>query len=124
MIPMPVPSIDPFEVVAIDLVGPFLRSKKGFKYLLTLICLVSKYPEAEALRSMEAAEVTERLIDIILARHGLPHQILSDQGTQFAGSLVQGLCKHLGIQSITTSPFHPQANRSVERFHGTLIPML
>ncbi len=73
---------------------------------------------------MEAAEVTEMLIDIILARHGLPHQILSDQGTQFAGSLMQGLCKHLGIQSITTSPFHPQANRSVECFHGTLIPML
>ena len=122
MIPMPVLSV-PFEVVAIDLVGPFPRSRKGYKYLLTLLCLASKYPEAEPLRTMEATEVIQRLLDII-ARHGLSRQILSDQGTQFTGSLMKGLCKHLGIEAITTTPFHPQANGSVERFHGTLVPML
>ncbi len=67
---MPVLTI-PFEKVAIDLLGPFTRSRKGFKYLLTFICLASRYPEAEPLRTVEAAEVSERLLDIF-ARHGLP----------------------------------------------------
>ncbi len=30
----------------------------------------------------------------------------------------------LEIESITTTPYHPQSNGTVERFHGTLVPML
>ena len=122
MIPMPVLSV-PFEVVAIDLVGPFPRSRKGFKYLLTAICLASRYPEAELLRTVEAAEVVEKLVEI-LSRHGWPRQILSDQGSQFTGSLMKGLCARTGIETVQTTPFHPQTNGVVERFHGTLVPML
>ena len=35
----------PNGVMAFDLVGPFPRSKDGFKYVLTGICLHSKFPE-------------------------------------------------------------------------------
>ena len=122
MVPMPVLSV-PFEVVAIDLVGPFPRSRKGFKYLLTAICLASRYPEAELLRTVEAAEVVEKLVEI-LSWHGWPRQILSDQGSQFTGSLMKGLCARTGIETVQTTPFHPQTNGVVERFHGTLVPML
>ena len=108
MVQMPVVTM-PFEVVAIDLVGPFPRSRKGYKYLLMLICLACRYPEAEPLRTMEAAEVADHLLDIF-ARHGLPRRVLSDQGTQFTSFLMQGLCKRLGVESITTTPFHIQAN--------------
>ncbi len=101
---MPVLTI-PFEKVAIDLLGPFTRSRKGFKYLLTFICLASRYPESEPLRTtVEAAEVSERLLDI------------------FAGHGLQSVCKMLEIESITTTPYHPQSNGAVERFHGTLVP--
>ena len=122
MVPMPVLSV-PFEVVAIDLVGPFPRSRKGFKYLLTAICLASRYPEAELLSTVEAAEVVEKLVEI-LSRHGWPRQIFSDQGSQFTGSLMKGLCARTGIETVQTTPFHPQTNGVVERFHWTLVPML
>ncbi len=101
---MPVLTI-PFEKVAIDLLGPFTRSRKGFKYLLTFICLASRYPEAEPLRTVEAAEVSERLLNIF-TRHGLPRVILSDHGSQFTGALMQSVCKMLEIESITTNPYH------------------
>ena len=51
MVQMPVLSV-PFEVVAIELVGPFPRSRRGYKYLLTMVCLASRYPEAEILRTI------------------------------------------------------------------------
>ena len=41
---MPIHKV-PFENVAVDIVGPFPRSH-GFRYLLTYICLASRYPEA------------------------------------------------------------------------------
>ncbi len=70
---------EPFESVAVDLVGPFPRSKSGYKYLLTMICLASRYPEALPLKSITADEVAEGLVELF-CRHGVPRQLLSDQG--------------------------------------------
>ena len=90
---MPVHKI-PFENVAIDIVGPFPRSH-GYKCLLTYICLSSKYPEAIPLKQAMAKECAEALLDIF-ARNGVPLTLLSDQGTQFMGVLLQQLCLRLG----------------------------
>ncbi len=37
---------------------------------------------------------------------------------------MRGLCDNLGIDSVATSPYRPQSNWVVERFHGSLKPML
>ncbi len=60
----------------------------------------------------------------IFSRLGTPSTILHDQGTQFMGKLMKSLCQRLGIKQLNTTPYHPQSNGCVERFHGTLIPML
>ncbi len=36
----------PFESVAVDLVGPLPKGKRGAKYMFTYICLASRWPEA------------------------------------------------------------------------------
>ena len=51
-------------------------------------------------------------------------QLLSDQGSQFVGSLVTKLCQNLGVDKIKTTPYHPECNGVVERMHGTLGAML
>ena len=61
----------PFEKLAVDLVGPFPRSKLGMKYLLTGICLASRYPEAIPLRDISAATVAEGLVGMF-SRTGIP----------------------------------------------------
>ena len=114
---------EPFEKLAVDLVGPFPRSKLGMKYLLTGICLASRYPEAIPLRDISVATVAEGLVEMF-SRTGIPRVILSDQGAQFMGSVVQSLCGRLGVTHIKTSTYHPQSNGCLERFHGTLVPML
>ena len=111
-----------FEHVAIDIVGPFPRAL-SYKYLFTYICLSSKYPEAIPLKKATAAECAEALLEIF-SRNGVPVTLLSDQGSQFMGVLVTTLCKRLGISQLRTTPYHPQTNGSVERLHGTLVPMI
>ena len=49
----------PFENVAVDIVGHFPRSH-GFKYILTYICLASRYPEAIPLRQATAQRLCWR----------------------------------------------------------------
>ena len=68
---MPIHDI-PFNNVAIDIVGPFPRAK-GFKFLLTYICLASRYPEAIPMKSATAAECAECLMEIF-SRNGIPGQ--------------------------------------------------
>ena len=114
---------EPFEVMVVDLVGPFPLGKGGFRYLLTAICMASKWPEAIPLKRMTAMAVAEGLVEIF-AKTGIPLQLVSDQGTQFVGKVVKQLCKCLHIDKISTTPYHPEGNGVVERLHGTLVPML
>ncbi|KAL8567138.1 hypothetical protein ACOMHN_033040 [Nucella lapillus] len=114
----------PFHRVAIDLVGPISPvSEGGHRYILTLIDVATRYPEAVPLKDISSVDVAEALI-VIFSRLGFPREILSDQGTQFNSELMKQFHALCGCQGIKTSPYHPQANGTVERFHGTLKAML
>ena len=114
---------EPFEVLAFDLVGPFPKAKNGYRFVLTAICMGSKWPEAIPLKAQTARAVANGMLEIF-SRTGIPLQLLTDQGSQFLGSLVKHLCRDLGIDQIKTTPYHPECNGVVEHMHGTLVPML
>ena len=114
---------EPFEALAFDIVGPMPKGKGGYRFLLTAICMASKWPEAIPLRSIMAKAVAQGMMEIF-ARTGIPLQLLTDQRAQFVGSLVTKLCKDLNIDKIKTTPYHPECNGVVERMHGTLGAML
>ena len=114
---------EPFEVLAFDLVGPFPKAKNGYRFVLTAICMGSKWPEAIPLKAQTARAVASGMLEIF-SRTGIPLQLLTDQGSQFLGSLVRHLCKDLRIDQLKTAPYHPECNGVVERMHGTLVPML
>ncbi|XP_076035379.1 uncharacterized protein LOC143021655 [Oratosquilla oratoria] len=51
----PIPAIgEPFSKILIDVVGPLPPSKKGFKYILTIMCLATRFPEAISLKDTRA----------------------------------------------------------------------
>ena len=114
---------EPFEVIAIDLVGPIKAGKGGCTHLLTAICMATRWPEAIPLKSTTARAVATGLLDIF-SRTGIPLQLLSDQGAQFTGKVVEHLCEGLGIDQISSTPYHPEGNGVVERMHGPLCAML
>ena len=114
---------EPFEVLAMDLVGPFPKGKGGYTHLLTTICMSSKWPEIVPLKTITARAVADAMMTVF-ATTGIPLQLLTDQGSQFVGSLVGHLCKDLNIDKVKTAPYHPECNGVVERMHGTLGSML
>ena len=110
---------EPFEALAFDLVGPLPKAKGGFRFILTSICMATKWPEAIPLKSITARAVAQGMVDIF-ARTGIPLQLLTDQGSQFIGALVKQLCMALHIDKIQTTPYRPETNGVIERMHGTL----
>ena len=124
LIPLPVIST-PFTRMAFDLVGPLPRTKRGNKYILimTCMCLGSKYPEAIPLKQVDVETVAEEMLEVF-SRTGIPCEILTDQGSVFTGRLMKELCSVLGISHLKTSPYHPQTDGCLGRWHSSLKTML
>jgi hypothetical protein len=114
---------EPFSKIAIDIVGPLSRTKKGNKYILTVIDEGTRYPEAFPLPSIEAERIAQSLVQLF-SRVGVARVILSDQGSNFTSTLLKQLYEMLGVKGITTSPYRPQSNGKCERYNGTLKKVL
>ena len=120
----PLPCVgEPFHLVAFDLVGPIPKSVSGFRYILTMMDMFSKYPEAIPLKKVDNEAVLEGMLEIF-SRHGIPGTILTDQGSVFMSRLTKAVCQTLGIEQIRTSPYHPHSDGALERWHACLKGML
>lgn len=120
----PIPVLgDPFEHVLIDCVGPFKKSKSGNQFLLTVMCLATRFPEAIPLRKVTAPVVVKALVKFF-STFGLPKIVQSDQGTNFMSKLFKQVMQNLGITHRTSSAYHPESQGALERFHQTLKSML
>lgn len=103
----------------VDLVGP-LPTSQGMTYLFTIIDRFTRWPEAIPIPDAHASTCATALIHHWIARFGVPEEIVSDRGKQFTSTLWTECNKLLGIETHTTTAYHPQANGMVERFHRQL----
>jgi len=88
---MPIKATRPFEIVCVDIIGPIHTSKNGYKYILNCIDHFTSWAEAAPLKTITAEEVTKTFFDLIIARHGAPEKVLSDQGTQFTSNTFRAM---------------------------------
>jgi hypothetical protein len=109
-----------FSHLHVDLVGPLPTSAGGYTHLLTVLDRSTRGAEAIPLRSTSAESCATALIGSWVARFGVPEQITSDRGRQFCSSLWDALTHRLGVKMRFTTPYHPQSNGAVERFHRRL----
>ena len=90
--------------------------------MLVICDYATRYPEAIPLRCTDAHRVAEELI-VFFSRIGIPHEILSDQGSNFMYQLLKEIYRLLHIHPIRTTPYHPQTDGLVEHFNKTLKSM-
>ena len=69
----------PWDRVGMDILGPFLFSKKGNRYIVVAVDYVTKWVEAVALPVAEAMEVADFFVHEILLVHGAPSSLTTDQ---------------------------------------------
>ncbi|KAL5473231.1 hypothetical protein EMCRGX_G027688 [Ephydatia muelleri] len=122
LIPLPIMD-EPFQKIAMDIVGPLPRSSSGNQYVLVICDYATRYPEAVPMRAVDAESIAEELVKMF-ARVGIPGEILTDQGSNFTSQLLTEMYRLLHIRPIRTTPYHPQRDGLVERFNQTLKSML
>ncbi|CAB4000605.1 Retrovirus-related Pol poly from transposon [Paramuricea clavata] len=95
----------------IDFHGPLQTGQ----YILVILDCYSQFPEVEVLSSISAKSVIPKL-DAVFARHGVPSQVVSDNGQPFQGHQFNRYMTKMGIQHNTSTPLWPQGNAEVEAF--------
>jgi len=113
----------PFQRCHIDLIELPLTPSK-YRYTLVVKCALTKWIEMIPLRSKEAGEITEALFEHVFCRHGIIETIVSDNGTEFVNNTMKQFHELLLTKRLTTTPYNPQSNGSVEIFNRTLADML
>lgn len=63
-----------------DCVGPFPRTKSGSKFLLTIMCTATRFPEAIPMGKITAPSMVKALIKLF-SLFGLPKVLQSDPGS-------------------------------------------
>ena len=103
----------PWQVVGTD-----LFEIDGTHYLLT-VDYFSRYPEVKRLTTTTSAAVITALKEVF-ARHGIPEEVRSDNGPQFASQEFARFACSYEFRHITSSPRFPQSNGQVERMVQTI----
>ena len=120
----PIPAFEePFSRIMIDCVGPLPKTKRGNQYLLTIMCVSTRFPEAIPLQNIKAKTIVQALTKFFTLV-GLPKSIQSDQGSNFMSGLFQQVMHELGIKQYNLSAYHPESQGALERFHQTLKQMI
>jgi len=115
-------SESPWEIITIDLMGPYPKGFKGHTYILVVVDMLTKYVELCPLRSITSKVILDNLWKLF-GRWGLPRVILSDNGRQFCSNVYTEWCESLGIKPFYISPYHPQSNLT-ERYIQTIKGMI
>ena len=100
----------PWQRIHIDYAGPFME-----KSFLIVVDAHSKWAEVVEVPSTTTTK-TISVLRHLFATHGLPEQIVSDNGPQFTSSEFEEFTRKNGIVHTRSSPYHPAANGEAERF--------
>lgn len=104
----------PWQRVHLDFAGPF----QGSTFIIA-VDAYSKWPEVRVMNSTTVSKTLDVLRDWF-GSHGLPHQLVTDNGPQFVAQEFDKFCKSNGIKHVRSAPYHPASNGLVERFVQTL----
>ena len=110
----------PFARVALDFWGKVSPDIQGNKYILVCFDTYTPYVELYAVQTTSYEEIVKTFFTRFILRHGVPREIMTDNGPPFSGIFFEQLTQLLGSRNFFTPAHHPQSNGIVERFMNTL----
>uniref|UniRef100_A0A2N9EHJ1 Integrase catalytic domain-containing protein n=1 Tax=Fagus sylvatica TaxID=28930 RepID=A0A2N9EHJ1_FAGSY len=114
----------PFHTWGLDLIGPINPSSGGYIWILVATEYFSKWVEAIPLRKATGAAVANFIREHIITRFGIPHKIISDNGTPFVNKNVREVLEHYRVKHRRSTPYYPQGNGQAEATNRMLLRIL
>lgn len=82
LVPIPPPD-RPWQLMAMDIVGPLDLTEKGNTYILVMGEYSTRYMIAAPMKDQTADSIHDAFREKIILTHGVPEEVLTDQGSNF-----------------------------------------
>jgi transposase InsO family protein len=115
-------TLQAFEKWSIDFMGPINPPGNhiGARYIIPATEYLTRWEEARAVKECNATTAAQFILDDIIARFGCPKTLISNQGTHFINKTIESLTQEFEVHHQKSTPYHPQANGTVESFNNIL----
>ncbi|GFY03495.1 retrovirus-related Pol polyprotein from transposon 412 [Trichonephila clavipes] len=85
-----------FTKINIDASGPLPMTPSGNKYIITALCMSSRYPDAIPVANFCSTTVVNALLQIF-RRMGFPRELQTDQGKSFKSAITTEFLERFGV---------------------------
>ena len=102
------------------MVGPFKNDRSGFTHLLVAVDKFTKWIEAKPIKNLDSSTAISFITELIF-RYGVPHSIITDNGSNFDSDEFRVFCASQGTRVDYASIAHPQSNGQAERANGLIL---
>ena len=115
-----IPLVWPFAVWGLDMVGPLRTGRSGFTHVLVAVDKFTKWIEAKPIKNLDACTAISFVRELTF-RYGVPHSIITDNGSNFDSDKFRAFCASQGTRVDYASVAHPQSNGQAERANGLIL---
>ncbi|XP_036342827.1 uncharacterized protein K02A2.6-like [Rhagoletis pomonella] len=119
---MDIPTL-PFQILHLDHLGPFVKSRRDYEYVLIIVDALTRYSVVVPTRSTKVKPVIDALNHLTLY-FGLPQRIVTDRGTAFTSAAFGSFCGSNSIQHIKVAVRTPRSNGLAERVNQAVLAYL
>jgi hypothetical protein len=102
------------------MVGPFKTAPRGLTHLLVVVDKFTKRIKSKPIKKLNGSS-TIKFFNEIIARYGVPQNIITNNGNNFAKGVFAEFCGQKGIRLDLASVAHPQSNGQVEKANGLIL---
>jgi putative transposase len=113
-------AIQPGQRWSMDFISDKLADGRGFRILTVVDQFSRECVLLAADRSMSGAKVAEALQRVIEGEGAAPESITCDNGSEFAGRVLEAWAIEHGVQLVFIRPGRPVENGFIESFNGRL----
>jgi hypothetical protein len=105
----------PWQVVTTDLITD-LPPSQGYDSIWVVVDhLTKRVHAAPTTKAIDSLGLARLFRDHVWRHHGLPEEVISDRGPQFASNFTKDLNRLLGIKTKLSTAYHPQTDGQTER---------
>lgn len=111
----------PFQLISMDLLGPYPRSKSGNQYLLVVVDWFTKFVLVHPMAKATSQGITRFVERSIFNFLGVPQIVACDNGSQFTSKEFKKLMDEYKVQKVWyNARYHPQVNHA-ERVNRVIV---
>ena len=113
-----------FERIQIDFMEPTTPSKRGYRYILTVVCVDSGKTKLFKFKTRSGLMVARKLLTKIMLQGVVPSILHSDNAPEFIHGVVEKINILLGIKGVSGTPYKPSVQGKVENRNKTVATLL